>query len=220
MSISTATRPASRRDRRFRSGLKFIISARDSRPRKRPKESHHVRRSRSEDEPGFPDPGQDEGLGARQSRRAEAHRKAGAGAQARRGSGPHRRGRDLRHRPRNHRSRPAGVDPGRHAVQQELHARPRIYGHGGGARSRRRRITDRPARHGRDPCRLRPVQALPRGHVHLVPQLRPQLRRRRQGPSRQRLHHRRRLLRIPGQQHQHAGRRFPTRCRTRRRRWW
>ena len=44
------------------------------------------------------------------------------------------------------------------------------------------------------------------GMYTVVPQLRPQLRRRRQGPSRQRLHHRRRLLRIPGQQHQHAGR--------------
>ena len=60
----------------------------------------------------------------------------------------------------------------------------------------------------RDSRRLRPVQALPRGHVHLLPQLRPQLRRRRQGPPRQRLHHRRRVLRIPGQQHQHAGRDF------------
>ena len=83
---------------------------------------------------------------------------------------------------------------------------PRIHGHGRGARPRCRRVQDRPARDGRDSRRLRPVQALPRGHVHLVPQLRPQLRRRRQGPPRQRLHHRRRLLRIPGQQHQHAGR--------------
>ena len=100
---------------------------------------------------------------------------------------------------------PASI-PRRHAVQQELHARPRIHGHGRGARPRRRRIQDRPARHGRNSRRLRPVQALPRGHVHLLPQLRAQLRRRRQGPPRQRLHHRRRLLRIPGQQHQHAGR--------------
>ena len=103
-------------------------------------------------------------------------------------------------------ARPARDDPGRPAVQQELDARPRIHGHGGGARPRRRRVQDRPARHRRDPCRLRPVQALPRRHVYVVPQLRPQLRRRRQGPPRQRLHHRRRLLRVPGQQHQHAGR--------------
>src|SRR3954464_2112372 len=41
---------------------------------------------------------------------------------------------------------------------------------------------------------------------HGVPQLRSQLRRCRQGPPRQWLHHRRRFLRIPGQQHQHAGR--------------
>jgi L-iditol 2-dehydrogenase len=39
----------------------------------------------------------------------------------------------------------------------------------------------RPGR-GRDPCRLRALPALPRGHVHLVPQLRLP----RQGPSRQR----------------------------------
>ncbi len=148
-----------------------------------------------------------------------AEGQAGAGAEARRGAGAHRRGRDLRDRSRDHLSRPAGLDPRRPAVQQELHARPRIHGHGGGARPRRRRVQDRPARHGGDPRRLRPVQALPRRHVHLLPQLRPQLRRRRQGPSRQRLHHRRRLLRIPGQQHQHAGRRSRTRCRTRRRRW-
>ena len=32
------------------------------------------------------------------------------------------------------------------------------------------------ARGGRNSCRLRTVQALPRGHVHLMPQLRPQLR--------------------------------------------
>ena len=138
--------------------------------------------------------------------RAQHGREAGAGAEEGRSAGAHRRGGDLRHRSRDHLSRAAGVDPRRPAVQQELHARPRIHGHGGGARPRRRRIQDRPARRGRDPRRLRPVQALPRGHVHLLPQLRPQLRRRRQGPSRQRLHHRRRLLRIPGQQHQHAGR--------------
>ena len=33
----------------------------------------------------------------------------------------------------------------------------------------RGRVPHRPARHGRDPRRLRAVQALPRGHVHLVP---------------------------------------------------
>ena len=155
---------------------------------------------------GHAGPRHHEGLGARRSRRTAVDRQAGAGAEARRGAGAHRRGRDLRDRSGDHLSRPAGLDPGRHAVQQELHARPRIHGHGGGARPRRRRIPDRPARDGRDPRRLRPVQALPRRHVHLLPQLRPQLRRRRQGPPRQRLHHRRRLLRVPGQQHQHAGR--------------
>ena len=108
----------------------------------------------------------DAGLGARRSRRAEAHRQAGAGAEARRGAGAHRRGRDLRDRPGDHLARPAGLDPGRHAVQQELDAGPRIHGHGRGARPRRRRIQDRPARDGRDPRRLRPVQALPRRHVH------------------------------------------------------
>ena len=36
-------------------------------------------------------------------------------------------------------------------------------------RTRRRRIQDRSAHHGRDPRRLRSVQALPRGHVHLLP---------------------------------------------------
>ncbi len=106
----------------------------------------------------------------------------------------------------NHLSRPAGHDRRRLAVQQELDARPRIHGHRGGARPRRRRVQDRPAHHGGNPRRLRPVQALPRGHVHRLSQLRPELRRRRQGPPRQRLHHRRRLLRIPGQPHQHAGR--------------
>ncbi len=134
------------------------------------------------------------------------HRQAGAGAEAGGSAGAYRRGGDLRHRSGSHLSGPAGHDPRRPAVQQELHAGPRIYGHGGGARPRRRRIQDRPARRGRNSRRLRPVQALPRGHVHLLSQLRPQLRRRRQGPPRQRFHHRRRLLRIPGQQHQYAGR--------------
>ena len=138
--------------------------------------------------------------------RAHAHRQAGPGAEARRSAGAHRCCGDLRHRSGSHLSGPAGHDPRRPAVQQELHAGPRIHGHGGGARTGRRRIQDRPARRGRNPRRLRPVQALPRGHVYLLPQLRPQLRRRRQGPPRQRFHHRRRLLRIPGQQHQYAGR--------------
>ncbi len=101
---------------------------------------------------------------------------------------------------------PPGMIQGGLPFNKNFTPGPRIHGHGGGARARRRRIQNRPARRGRNPCRLRPVQALPRGHVHLLPQLRPQLRRRRQGPPRQRLHHRRRLLRIPGQQHQHAGR--------------
>ena len=39
--------------------------------------------------------------------------KAGAGAEAGRGAGAHRRGRHLRHRPRDHLPRPAGADPGR-----------------------------------------------------------------------------------------------------------
>ena len=97
---------------------------------------------------------------------------AGAGAEEGRGAGAHRRGGDLRDRPRNHLSRAAGVDPGRLRLQQELHAGPRIHGHRGGARPRRRRVQDRPAHHGGNPRRLRPVQALPRGHVHRLPQLR------------------------------------------------
>ena len=36
-------------------------------------------------------------------------------------------------------------------------------------RPRRRRIQDRPAHHGGDPCRLRSMQTLPAGHVHLLP---------------------------------------------------
>jgi len=47
--------------------------------------------------------------------------------------------------------------------------------------TRRRRIQNRPARRGRNSRRLRPVQALPRRHVYRLPQLRPQLRRCRQG---------------------------------------
>ena len=180
----------------------------------------NVRSGRREDQPQrISDSRQHESLGARRSGPAQHRPEAGAGAEEGGSAGAHRRGRDLRHRSRDHLSRPAGLDPRRPAVQQELHARPRIHGHGGGARARRRRIQYRPARGGRDSRRLRPVQALPRGHVHLLPQLRPQLRRRRQGPPRQRLHHRRRLLRIPGQQHQHAGADQRTRCRTRRARW-
>ncbi len=184
----------------FRRALNFTISAPE------PQGLSHVFRPRRKDQQRCSGPRHDEGLGAGQPRRAQADGKAGAGAQARRSAGAHRCGGDLRHRSRNHRSRPAGLDPGRHAIQQEFHARPRIHGHGRGARARRRRVQDRPARHGRNPRRLRPVQALPRRHVHLVPQLRAQLRRRRQGPPRQRLHHRWRLLRVSGQQRQHADR--------------
>ena len=101
-------------------------------------------------------------------------------------------------------SRTAGADPGRPALQQGLDAGPRVHGHGRSARRRRRRVRHRRPRDGGDPRRLRPVQALPHGHVHVVPELRPQLRRGRQGPPRQRLHHRRRLLRVRRQQHQHA----------------
>ncbi len=48
---------------------------------------------------------------------------AGAGAEEGRGARAHRRGRDLRHRSRDHLSRPAGLDPRRLCLQQELHAR-------------------------------------------------------------------------------------------------
>ncbi len=75
------------------------------------------------------------------------------------------------------------------------------YGHGRCARTRRRRVCHRRACQRGDPCRLRPVQALPPGHVHVVSQLR----KARQGSSRQRLHHRRRFRRIRGQSYQHAG---------------
>ena len=167
----------------------------------------------------FPIPDTHEGLGARRSGRAQLHRQAGAGAEARRGAGAHRRGRDLRDRSRNHLSRPAGLDPGRLPFNKNFTPGHEYMGTvvalGPGVDEYK--IGQRVA--GRDPRRLRPVQALPRGHVHLLPQLRPQLRRRRQGPPRQRLHHRRRLLRIPGQQHQHAGRDPRRRCRTRKRRW-
>ena len=146
----------------------------------------------------------DAGLGAGRSGQAALHREAGAGAEAGRGAGAHRCGRHLRHRPRRDRARPAGADPGRPALQQELDAGARVHGHGRGARPRRRRVRHRRPRHGRDPRRLRPVQALPHGHVHVLPELRPQLRRGRQGPPRQRLHHRRRLRRVRRQQHQHA----------------
>src|ERR1700721_1765070 len=63
--------------------------------RTRPEGIGHVCRTRSENEPGLSDPGPDEGLGSWQSRRAQAHRKAGSGAQTRRSSGAHRCGRDL-----------------------------------------------------------------------------------------------------------------------------
>ena len=155
--------------------------------------------------PDFPDPRHHEGMGARRPRPRHADGQARARAEARRGSRAHRRRRHLRHRSRDHLARTAGLDRGRLRLQQELHAGSRIHGHGRGPRSRRRRVQDRPARHRGNPRRLRPMQALPRGHVHRLSQLRPQLRRRRQGPPRQRLHHRRRFLRVPGQQHQHAG---------------
>ncbi len=167
----------------------------------------------------FPIPDSMRGLGAWRSRSAQHRTKTGAGAEEGGSAGAHRCRGNLRYRSRDHLSRPAGLDPRRHAVQQELHPRPRVHGYCCCAWPRRRRIRHRPARRGRNPRRLRPVQALPRGHVHCLPQLRPQLRRRRQGPPRQRLHHRWRLLRIPGQQHQHAGADLRTRCRTRRARW-
>src|SRR5262245_3033699 len=132
-------------------------------------EDLNVRASRSEDEQGLPDPGHHEGVGARRSWGALAAGKAGARSEEGGGAPAHRRGRDLRHRSRDHLSRTACAHPGRHAAQSELYAGTRIYGYRGGARARRRRIPDRPARHGRNPCRLRPVQALPGGHVHRMP---------------------------------------------------
>ena len=145
------------------------------------------------------DPGSDEGLGPGRSGRAFPARQAGSGAGPRRGAGADRCGRNLCDRPRDHPLRFAGQHFGRPALQQEFYARPRIYGHGRGARSRRRRIRDRRARQRGNSCRLRPVQALPAGHVHLMPQLR----KARERPPRQRLHDRRRLYRICRQPHQH-----------------
>ena len=72
---------------------------------------------------------------------------------------------------------PPALDPGRVAVQQELDAGARVHGHGRRAGPRRRRVRHRRPRDGRNPRRLRPMQALPHGHVHVVPELRPQLRR-------------------------------------------
>ena len=137
----------------------------------------------------------------------QAHRQAGAGAEARRGAGAHRRGRDLRHRSRDHLARPAG-DRFRAACRSTRTSRPATntwarwsaLGPGVDEYQIGQRVTVE-IHAGCGQCKR--CRA---GHVHLLPQLRPQLRRRRQGPPRQRLHHRRRLLRIPGQQHQHAGR--------------
>ena len=165
---------------------------------------HDVRTTGREDEPEHGRAREDAGVGAGGSGAAGVHREAGAGAEPGRGAGAHRCGRDLCHRSRGDRARAAGADPGRVAVQQELDAGPRIHGHGCGAGAGRRRVRDRRPGHGGDPRRLRPVQALPHGHVHVVPELRAQLRRGGQGPSRQRLHHRRRLCRVRGEQHQHA----------------
>ena len=92
----------------------------------------------------------------------------------------------------------------RAAVQQELHARPRVHGHDCRSRADRRRICRWRARRRRNPRRLRPLRALPSGDVHLVPQLRPQLRRVQQRASGQRIHDRRRLRAVCGQSRQHA----------------
>ena len=143
----------------------------------------------------------DEGVGARRSRAASPRREAGAGARLGRGAGADRRHRGVRDRHRDHQARPAGDRRWRLAVQPWLHAGPRIYGHGGEARPLGRRVRDRRPHRGRGPCRLRPLPALPRGHVHLVPQLRLS----RQGPPRQRLQHRWRLRRVRRQQRQHHG---------------
>ena len=154
----------------------------------------------------YPIPGQHEGLGARRSRATAACRQAGAGAE---------KAEVL--------VRIDAVAICATDLEIIYHGPPALI-HGGLPFNKsftpgheymgtvvalgpgRRRIPDRPARHGRDPRRLRPMQALPRRHVHRLPQLWPQLRRCRQRPSRQWLHHRWRLLRISGQQHQHAGR--------------
>src|SRR5262249_40960328 len=140
-------------------------------------EDLNVRASRSEDEQGLPDPGYHEGVGAGRPRGAFARAKAGPRSEEGGGAPAHRRRRDLRHRSRDHLSRAARAHPRRHAAQSELHAGTRIHGHRARAWARRRRIPDRPARYGRNPRRLWPMQALPRGHVHRMPQLRPQLRR-------------------------------------------
>ena len=101
--------PGRRPSSRFRWPVKPTISPRVGSQKKRPEGNGDVRRPRSEDQPGLPHPRQDEGVGARQSRRAQACRKAGAGAQARRSAGAHRCGRDLRHRSRDHRPGPPAL---------------------------------------------------------------------------------------------------------------
>src|SRR5262249_3327008 len=115
-------------------------------------EDLNVRASRSEDEQGLPDPGHHEGVGARRSWAALAGSKGGARYEEGRGAAAHRRGRALRHRSRDHLSWTARAHPRRHAAQSELHAGTRIHGHRGCARARGRRIPDRTARHGRNPC--------------------------------------------------------------------
>ena len=166
----------------------------------------HARAGPFESEPRPSRSRNHEGVGAGRSRSDRTQVEARSQAEESRGAAAHRRGGDLRDRSRGDLARTARRDPRRSALQQEFYARPRVHGHCRCARAGRRRVQDRPARHGRDSRRLRAVQALPPGHVHVMPQLRPELRRRRQGPSRQRLHHRRRLRRISGQQHQHADR--------------
>src|SRR5215213_1952026 len=100
-----------------------------------PKGNFDVCASRSEDEHGLSDPGHHESMGARRSRPAVVDGQAGAGTEESRGAGAHRRSRNLRDRSGDHLSRTARVDPRRHAAQQELYPRTRIYGHGGRART-------------------------------------------------------------------------------------
>ena len=127
-----------------------------------------------------------------------------------RGAGRDRCGRDLRDGPRRHQVRPAGADQGRPAIQQELDAGPRVHGHGGslGPGVDEFAVGDRitveiHAGCGQcKRCRMGMYTSCLNYGLNYGDG--------RQGPSGQRLHHRRRICRIRDQQYQHPVR-FPTR---------
>ncbi len=131
--------------------------------------------------------------------------KAGSGAGTRRGPGADRRGFDLRHRRGNHHQGAARHCPGRLPFNKNFTPGHEYMGTVVklGAGVDEYKIGDRDRRG--DPCRVRALRAMPEGDVHLLPELRPELRRPRQGPPRQRLHHRRRFRRVRRQPYQYPG---------------